>query len=109
MRDPKRIDKVLNTIRLVWSECSDLRLTQLIVNALGMTDQVIFYIEDEVLIKKIAEFGLEFVKDETEDKLLDKLLAESGMLDDLMEDLRGAIKDDRTYTILNWEEELDNV
>lgn len=70
MRDPKRIDKILEVIKLAWSECPDQRLTQLIVNALGMADQVIFYIEDEVLMKKVAEYGqhrLSLGSDETEE------------------------------------------
>lgn len=89
MRDPKRIDKLLSIIRLVWLECSDLRLTQLILNSLHKSNQIIisadsvFSIEDEALTKAIAEYGLEFVKDETEDKLL----AESGILNDLMEEV----------------------
>ena len=82
MRDPERIDKILNVIKLVWAECPDQRLTQLIVNALGMSDQVIFYIEDEVLMKKMVEFGLPFVRDETEDKLL----VQSGYLDDIIKE-----------------------
>lgn len=81
MRDPKRIEKVLNVIRLVWSECPDLRLMQLILNALYKSDQMVvsdqsvFYIEDEVLMKTIVEYGLEFVKDETEDKGMIKVSA----------------------------------
>lgn len=104
MRDPERIDKLLNTIKLVWLECPDQRLMQLLINALGMSksvesfreDEVLlakaleygmsfiaeFFTEDEVLLKKIVEYGLSFVKDETKDKLL----VESGMLDDLIKE-----------------------
>lgn len=114
MYDPKRIDKLLNVIRLVWSECPDSRLTQLILNSLYKSNQIVisadsvFNIEDEVLMKAIAEYGLEFVKDETEDKLL----AESGILNDLMEELKIVMADTKTYRVLNpndWENTLDEI
>jgi len=90
MRDPKRIDKVLNIIKIVWSECPDLRFVQLILNVLHSSDQIVIFsdsiynIEDEILMKAIVEYGLEFVKDETEDKLF----VESGMLDALIEEAK---------------------
>ena len=114
LRDPKRIDKVLNVIRLVWSECPDLRLIQLILNSLHKSDQIVvssdsvLNIEDEALMKAIASYGLEFVKDETEDKLL----FESGMIDDLVEELRIAIADNKTYRVLDsddWKETLEEI
>ncbi len=110
MRDPKRIDKVLNVIRLVWSECPDLRLMQLLLNCLHKSDQIdsIVNIEDEALMKAIAEYGLEFVSDETEDKLM----AESGLLDDLIAELRIAMADNkpvRTLEAADWEDQLEEI
>lgn len=55
LRDPKRIEKVLNVIRAVWIKCPDLRLSQLLINAIGLEAGVFFYIEDEVLVKKLEE------------------------------------------------------
>ncbi len=110
MRDPKRIDEVLNVIRLVWSECPDLRLMQLLLNCLHKSDQItisadsVFNIEDEALMKAIAEYGLEFVSDETEDKLL----VESGLLGDLMTELRTAISD-KSLGKTNWKKWQDEL
>ncbi len=49
MRDPQRIEPILNVIRLIWQELPDWRLAQLIVNGLG--EGPIFYVEDEQLIR----------------------------------------------------------
>lgn len=38
MRDPKRIKEMLNFISLVWNKNPDLRLMQLLLNALGTFD-----------------------------------------------------------------------
>ncbi len=113
MRDPKRIDKVLSVIRLVWSECPDLRLMQLLLNCLHKSGQItisadsVFNIEDEALMKAIAEYGLEFVSDETEDKLL----VESGLLGDLIAELRIAISDksDQPLSPNDWEDKLEEI
>lgn len=43
MRDPKRIDEILNTIKIVWEQYPDMRFGQLIVNVLGIDP---FYLED---------------------------------------------------------------
>lgn len=53
MRDPSRIDEVLTALRDAWFESPDLRLGQLIVNAVRPTDPCpdIFYIEDDRLLK----------------------------------------------------------
>lgn len=50
MRDPKRIPVILEAIRVVWQANPDLRLTQLIVNALDARPNDIFYVEDDVLL-----------------------------------------------------------
>lgn len=59
MRDPKRIDDILNTIRLIWTDCPDLRLGQLIINSIGLGIDL-FNIEDDVLHEKLIEWGLKF-------------------------------------------------
>ena len=48
MRDPARIDRMLELIRKVWYDAPDLRLTQLIMNELRMNSDP-YYVEDEKL------------------------------------------------------------
>lgn len=49
MRDPKRIDEILNELREVWTTCPDLRLCQLIVNVVNPKEPTpeVFYVEDD--------------------------------------------------------------
>lgn len=49
MRDPKRIDEILNELREVWTSNPDLRLCQLIVNVVNpkQSSPEVFYIEDD--------------------------------------------------------------
>jgi hypothetical protein len=64
MRDPERIDEMLDLIREVWQSNPDLRLGQLIVNAARMREPAIeniFYIEDGSLAKGLMRY-LELVK-----------------------------------------------
>ena len=49
MRDPKRIPKILNELKEIWSSFPDLRLGQLLLNVLE--NQAFYYIEDEAIIK----------------------------------------------------------
>ena len=54
MRDPKRIDAVIEAVRDEWKQVPDWRLGQLIVNigrAAGYGDP--FYLEDDMLMKVI--------------------------------------------------------
>ena len=51
MRDPKRINECLRKIKEVWSKHPDLRLGQLIVNA--VPEIYLYHIEDDVLIECI--------------------------------------------------------
>jgi hypothetical protein len=53
-RDPQRIEKVLSAIRDKWYEYPDLRLGQLLINAVYSDD--LFYIEEDKLIKKLNKF-----------------------------------------------------
>jgi len=55
MRDPKRIDRILKLIKEIWKNNPDLRLTQLIMNALQM-NQDPYYVEDDKLEKKLKEY-----------------------------------------------------
>ncbi len=53
MRNPARIDEVLAALRAAWVESPDLRLGQLIVNAVRPCHPCpeIFHVEDEVLLR----------------------------------------------------------
>ena len=54
MRDPKRINRVLKLIKKYWKLHPDMRLTQLIMNALQITEDPYYY-EDEILEQKLIE------------------------------------------------------
>jgi hypothetical protein len=47
-RDPARIERMLKLVKKIWSDSPDLRLTQLIMNALRMNSDP-YYIEDDKL------------------------------------------------------------
>jgi hypothetical protein len=53
MRDPKRIPKILDELKGIWSMVPDLRLGQLILNVLQ--DPILYYLEDEEVIKRLRE------------------------------------------------------
>ena len=58
MRDPERIDVVLEVIRFYWKQDPDLRLMQLLYNAAKLqnpSQNDFFYLEDEALIEALAE------------------------------------------------------
>ena len=54
MRDPKRIDPILSTLRELWQRDPDIRLGQLFVNTVRPSEPCpdLFYIEDGDLLKK---------------------------------------------------------
>ncbi len=54
MREFERIDRITNLINKVWKKYPELRLGQLITNAVRGLD--IFYIEDEILEEKLKAF-----------------------------------------------------
>ncbi len=58
MRDPARIDDVLAALRAAWAESPDLRLGQLIVNAVRPTNPCpeVFYTEDDALVLALKSF-----------------------------------------------------
>jgi uncharacterized protein YihD (DUF1040 family) len=51
MRDPDRIDRILNKLYIAWSRNPDLRLGQLISNLNNTRD--IFFIEDDVIEQEL--------------------------------------------------------
>ena len=55
MRNPNRIIPVLIALAQVWKMQPDLRLGQLILNAVN-NEKVLYNIEDDDLINRIAEF-----------------------------------------------------
>ena len=54
MRSKYRIDITLNELQNIWLEFPDLRLGQLLLNA--VSDPELYYLEDEELIIKLQEF-----------------------------------------------------
>lgn len=54
MRKEDRIDPMLERLGKVWKEYPDLRLGQLILNV--ARDPMLYYLEDEELIKTLEEF-----------------------------------------------------
>lgn len=51
MRNPERIDFVLNEIKNIWSSYPDLRLCQLLENVKPNNLYDMYYIEDELLVE----------------------------------------------------------
>ena len=57
MRDPKRIDEILETIRSIWEKSPDLRLLQLLTNSLTKFNSEFFYfVQDEELIESLNKY-----------------------------------------------------
>ena len=58
MRDPARIDDVLAALRAAWVESPDLRLGQLIVNAVLPSNPCpeVFHAEDDVLLRGLISY-----------------------------------------------------
>lgn len=55
MRDPQRINRILKKIENIWYIAPDLRLTQLIMNALRINADP-YYIEDDDLEKALDDY-----------------------------------------------------
>lgn len=55
MRDAKRIERILNNINELWLKNPDLRLMQLLMNALNL-NQDPYYVEDDILEKRLEEY-----------------------------------------------------
>jgi len=54
MRDPKRINRVIEALRATWHANPHLRLGQLIVNVCGK--DCVFYLEDDLLVDELQEY-----------------------------------------------------
>ena len=53
MRDPKRIDRILQEISNIWHKYPDIRLGQLIGNVLEGT--ALYYVEDDGLVQALKD------------------------------------------------------
>lgn len=60
MRNPNRIDRILNEIRTIWKQYPDLRLGQLILNVIE--NPALYYIEDEELVELLKQTYLKELK-----------------------------------------------
>lgn len=57
-RNPDRIPRILEKLGKLWQKYPDMRLGQLLQNARGAEGTELFYLEDDVLEKRIDEgFG----------------------------------------------------
>jgi len=56
MRDPKRIPDILKRLEIVWEKYPDLRLGQLIQNVFSEYEILLYYIEDNEIIKVMENF-----------------------------------------------------
>lgn len=56
-RDPDRIPEILGWLTEAWAQHPDQRFLQLLTNIIGTSDSyVLFYLEDDVLLERIAQF-----------------------------------------------------
>ena len=56
MRDPKRINRIINKLKMVWETVPDQRLGQLISNLQGVGQQDVFFTEDDAWESAIDTF-----------------------------------------------------
>ena len=54
MRDINRIDEILDELKQIWKEYPDLRLGQLLLNA--VPESYLYYIEDDKLIECLKKY-----------------------------------------------------
>lgn len=54
MRDPKRIDRICNLLRILWKQAPYWRLGQLISNVMGHRDP--YFIEDEDMERLLKRY-----------------------------------------------------
>ena len=54
MRDPARIDEVLEAVRELWCRFPDWRLCQLVSNVAAQHDP--FYVEDDEFLKRLRVY-----------------------------------------------------
>lgn len=62
MRDPDRIDEILQHLARIWKENPDFRLGQLIVNAAKPPAHCpsVFYVEDDQLLRGMLDLEARF-------------------------------------------------
>ena len=65
MRDPARVDTILEFLRHIWKKNPDLRLGQLILNCVKDSNEMqlhddLYYLEDEELIKRMEKLYFRF-------------------------------------------------
>lgn len=53
MRDINRIPQILGDLKKIWELTPDIRLGQLLLNAVDHNEKTLFYIEDQDLIDKM--------------------------------------------------------
>ena len=58
MRDPQRIDQILDVLREIWELQPDLRLGQIVVGAIRPDDPCpqVFYAEDNALLQGLCDY-----------------------------------------------------
>ena len=57
MRNPDRIEIILDAIKQIWQKYPDMRLGQLLLNVLP--DPALYYVEDTELINALTDFYLD--------------------------------------------------
>lgn len=56
MRNPERINKLLDLVKKIWFKNPDLRLLQLLIDALPIENRDPYYIEDDLLVDFLEDF-----------------------------------------------------
>lgn len=59
MRDPSRIEEMLRALEEIWRRDPDLRLGQIVVNAIRPSDPVpeVYYAEDDRVLQGLRDFA----------------------------------------------------
>ena len=52
MRDPKRINPIIDAVRNIWYQNPNMRFGQILVAVTGKEDP--FYVEDDILLEKLT-------------------------------------------------------
>lgn len=60
MRDPKRINPIIERLRALWLSQPDLRFSQLFINIINTTAPDIFYLEDDKFEEMVEAFEKRF-------------------------------------------------
>lgn len=57
MRDPNRIDEIIERLTKVWKKHPNMRLGQMIMNAEFYAKVSLFFVEDENLVESVEELS----------------------------------------------------